>query len=104
MNDAEWRAFLAGYQAGIAHGIDLGRAQANQMWTDVTTAACRAALTGDGLTHAERQWRRSTRIGPLAREPQTPQQIRAQAARSWGAPVYPPIGPDGQLAWPRRAA
>jgi hypothetical protein len=101
-SESEWRAFFAGYEIGVMHGVDLGRAQANQEWTDVTTLACRTALTGDGLTHAERRRRRAERTGPLAREPLTPQQIRVQAARSWGAPTFPPIGPDGQLLWPRR--
>jgi hypothetical protein len=73
-----WPAFLAGYQAGLEHGIGIGYAHAGQDWTDVTTAACRTAR--GGVPHAELDRRRHTyRTAAL-----TAQQIRDRAARSWG--------------------
>lgn len=97
--EGEWLAFLAGYQAGVTWGIDHGRAQANQEWTDVTAFACRTALRGDLLTPAERQQRRRESRGRLGRGPQTPQEIRERAARSWAA-----IAPFDHLAPQRRPA
>jgi hypothetical protein len=60
----EWDLFLTGwehgYDDGVRDGIGIGRAQANQKWTDTTTLACRAALTGGGFSHAELERRRTT--------------------------------------------
>ena len=82
-----WEAWLARYQCGIRDGINRGRAQANQEWTDVTSFACRTALeaTGGVLAEELQQRRRESQEQRrrVAGPPLTPQQIRDRAAASW---------------------
>jgi hypothetical protein len=80
-----WRAFLAGYEAGIGSGISIGYRQAQ---ADEAAAWARLRPLLRGITHrpslAERRRRQA---GMHARTPAlTPDQIRARAYASWGLP------------------
>jgi hypothetical protein len=76
--DSSWRLWIDGYAAGLRHGLAAGYAEAGQNWTDVTVAACRAAR--GAIPHAELNRRRRDYRTPAL----TAEQIRHQAARSWG--------------------
>lgn len=98
-----WRAFTAGYEAGIIAGIGMGRAQVSQELADAETFPTETPRTAsyealswarEGLSraewierqkreHAERERARYARIDQHS-PPQTPEQIRENAFRSWG--------------------
>jgi hypothetical protein len=92
-----WRAFTAGYEAGILAGIGLGRAQVSQEVADAATfphetprtASHEATLwAADGLSRAEWIARRQAERDAARAEYHGPnltgEQIRENAHRSWG--------------------
>jgi hypothetical protein len=92
-----WRAFTAGYEAGIVAGIGLGRAQVSQEIADAATfphetprtASHEATLwAADGLSRAEWIARRQAERAAARAEYQGPSltggQIRENAYQSWG--------------------
>jgi hypothetical protein len=95
--DPAWRAFMAGYEAGIVHGIGMGRAQVSQETADAATfpndpprtASYEATRwAADGLSRAEWITRRKAERAAAQAEYAGPslraEQIRENAFRSWG--------------------
>jgi hypothetical protein len=103
LTDPSWRPFLAGYEAGIIHGIGMGRAQVSQEHADAATFPNETprpatydalAWAREGLSrtewinrqkaeHAARQAERYARID-TTNPPKTAAQIRENAFASWG--------------------
>jgi len=98
-----WNAFNDGYLAGVIAGIGLGRAQVSAEYADAETFPNETPRTAsydalwwarDGLSRhewnarqkAEQATRKRDHAEILARygPPLTPEQIRENAARSWG--------------------
>jgi hypothetical protein len=92
-----WRAFTAGYEAGIVAGIGLGRAQVSQEVADAATFPHEAPRTAsheatlwaaDGLSRAEWIARRQAERDAARTEYHGPsltgEQIRENAYQSWG--------------------
>lgn len=77
-NSAAGKWWLLGYEAGVRDGHGLGMDEANQMWTDVTTLACRTGAAG-GPAFTEVKRRRTEN----ARPPLSAEEIRAKAEASW---------------------
>ena len=96
-----WGWWLRGYQDGFRWGIDEGRRQANEEWTQTTQAACRAAAAaGPPWAELERK-RRECRTPAL-----TAEQIRHRALTSWGGSLHPEAAqrPTDRPPAQRRAA
>ena len=93
-----WDAVMDGYAAGLAHGIEIGRAQIEaeehpiwqQIIDNVNRGAAALARRPGPIGHTERQaWLRQ-RAEDRAQHPGwTMQQIREHAYQSWGL-TYPP--------------
>jgi hypothetical protein len=80
-----WRAFMAGYEAGIGSGIPIGYRQAQ---ADDAAAWARLRPLLRGITQRPSLAERRRRQDEMhARTPAlTPGQIRARAYASWGLP------------------
>ncbi len=78
-NPRAWAIYMAGYQRGVEDGHGRGLDEANQMWTDVTTFACRTGVQAfeDSARVARRQ--RLAAEGPGL----TGDEIRLLATASW---------------------
>jgi hypothetical protein len=96
-----WRAFTAGYEAGIIAGIGMGRAQVSQEVADAATFPTETPRTAsheatrwaaDGLSRAEWIARRQAERAAACTEHHGPsltgEQIRENAYRSWGLTRY----------------
>lgn len=83
-----WEQFTSGYEAGIADGIEIGRAQVMAeewpIWDQFTRHVRTLAGTDGPLDRIERQaWIRARQERACRQPGWTPEQIREHAARTW---------------------
>jgi hypothetical protein len=98
---AYWERFTSGYEAGIADGIQIGRAQVKAeewpIWEQFAGHVRTLASTPGPLGNTERQaWIRRRQEQASWHHGWTPEQIREHAARTWGLTVNPNEATDGR--------